>query len=175
MALTFHGEQSDRSDALLRKWSVDRCHVRKKGMEGKLCRERHGFDHHLRNSPVLQSVSCSVSNIMVAWFGCLVFDGQRHCLCVFVRSRLVPVSGWLYHRVPYLDGCVQVGGYDLEKKNSWLILRSCWCTCFKRDDCRMRSLANFVFFRRLSNSMEDGNQAARLPCPLLPSQATTVF
>jgi len=121
MALTFHGEQSDRSDALLREWSVDRCHVRKKGMEGKLCHERHGFDHHRRNSPVLpQSVWRSVPNVMVTWCGCLVFDGQRHCLCVFVHSRLVPVLGWLYHRVP-LPGCVQVGEYDLEKKNSWLI------------------------------------------------------
>lgn len=87
------------------------------------------------------------SNVMVAWFDSSGFDGQRSLPCVlFVNSRLVPVLGCITE-FP-LPGCVQVGEHGLET-NSWLI--------FDRVALALSmmvgwgTLANLVFFRRLSN------------------------
>ena len=113
-------------------------------MEGKLCRERHGFDHHRRNSPVLpQSVWRSVgSNVMVTWFGCLVFDGQRHCLA----HSFIADSSLSWVVVSPSSVTWMCSGLGMRLGEEFLAhLRSC-CTCFEHDDCRMRSLANFTFF-----------------------------
>jgi hypothetical protein len=97
----------------------------------------------------LQSVWRSVgSNAMVAWFGCLVLDGQRHCLAYsFMADSSL---SWVVVSPSYITWMCSGRGI----RTAWrriLGSSSIRVALAFEHDGRMGTLANFVVFRRLSN------------------------